>query len=65
MKNIEYGINQVNKPCLQRGLNITRIHSDSEFEPLLTQMTDIGIYLNCVSKNKHVPEIENLNRTIK
>ena len=27
-------------------------------------MSDIGISLNCVSKNKHVPDIERLNLTV-
>ena len=34
VKNIEYRIKQFNKVYLQRGLKITRIHADSEFETL-------------------------------
>ena len=34
LKNLEDGINQVNKLYLQSGLNITYIHYGSEFEPL-------------------------------
>ena len=57
MKNIEDGNKQVNKLYLQRGFKITRIHADSIFEPLPSDMSDIGISLNCVSKKEHVPEI--------
>ena len=34
MRNIEEGINQVNKLYMKRGFKITRIHADSRFEPL-------------------------------
>ena len=57
MKNIEDGNKQVNKLYLQRGFKITRIHTDSIFEPLPSEMSDIGISLNCVSKKEHVPKI--------
>ena len=50
VKNIEYKIIQVNKLYLQLGFNITRIHDNSEFEPLCAEMADLGISLNCVSK---------------
>ena len=49
-KNIEDGIKQINKLYLQRGFKTTRINYDSEFEPLQSEISDIGIPLNCVSK---------------
>ena len=57
MKNIEDGIKQVNKIYLQRGFKITRIHTDSEFESLQSDMADLVISLNYASKKEHVPGI--------
>ena len=65
VKNNEDGIKQVNKLYLEHGFNITGIHADSEFEPLLPELDDLGISLNCVSKKEHVTYIEWSNRTIK
>ena len=45
-KNIEEGIKQVKKLYLKCGFKITRIHDDSEFETLRTEVADIGIYLS-------------------
>ena len=57
VKNIENGIKQVNNMYLQCGFNITRIHSDSEFESLRSIIDDLGITLNFLSKEEHVPNI--------
>ena len=65
VKKIEDGIKQVIKIYLQRGFKITDIHADREFELLCVEISDIGIYLNCVSKKEHVPAIEIFNRTVK
>ena len=62
---IKNGIKQVKKLCLQRDYKITHIHADSEFEPLLIDMSDLDISLNCAFKKEHTPKIERFNRTIK
>ena len=59
LKNIEYGIKKVNKLYLQFGFKITRIHADSEFEPIQAEMDDLVISLTFSSKKEHVPEIKN------
>ena len=65
MKSIEYGIKQVHKLYLQRGLKTTFIHADSEFEPLCAEMSDLGISLNRAYNKEHIPEIEQIDRTVK
>ena len=65
VENIADRITQVHKLYLQRGFNITYMHTDCEFEPLRKEMTALGINLNCVSKKKHVPTIERFIRTVK
>ena len=65
VEHIADGITQVHKLYLQRGFNITHMHTYCEFEPLGKEMTTLGINLNCASKKKHVPEIELFIRTVK
>ena len=65
VEHIADGITQVHKLCLQRGFNITNMHTDCEFEPLCKEMTALGINLNCASKKEHVPKIERFIRTVK
>ena len=65
LKNIEYGIKQVNSIYLQRGFKIARIHTNIEFEPLRSEMADIGIYLYWAPKKEHVTDIEQFNQTTK
>ena len=43
----------------------TCIHADSEFEPLGSEISDLGIYINYAPKKEHVPEIELFNRNVK
>ena len=50
VEHIVDGITQVHKLYLQRGFNITHMHTDCQFEPLLKEMTALGINLNCASK---------------
>ena len=38
---------------------------DGQFEPLHRDLAELGIYLNVVSANEHVPEIEHFIRTVK
>ena len=65
VENIVEGITQVHKLYLQRGFNITHMHTDCEFETLRKEMTAPGINLKCSSKKEHVPEIELFIRTVK
>ena len=50
IKNIANGIMQVHKLFLKRVFNIVRMHDDREFKTICTEMTDLGINLNCASK---------------
>ena len=65
LKNIEDRIKQVNKLYLQRGLKITCIHADREFEPLRAEMYHFGVSLNWAPKKENVPDIERFNQTNK
>ena len=61
VENFADGITHEHKLYLQRGFNITHMHTDCEFEPLRKEMTAKGINLNCASKKEHVPEIDPKN----
>ena len=63
--NIEEGIKQVQNLYLQRGFKTTHIYSDSEYEPLWTEVADIGISLSYMYNKEHVPDIECFTWTIK
>jgi hypothetical protein len=47
------------------GFRVKHGHVDNEFEPLRGDLLDIGMQLNVVSNDEHVPEIERQIRTIK
>ena len=38
---------------------------DGQFEPLCGDLAEMGIQLNTVSNNEHIPEIEHQIRTLK
>ena len=65
IENIADGITQVHEIYLQRGLKITHMHTDCEFEPIRKEMSALGINLNFASKKEHVPEIDRFIRTVK
>jgi hypothetical protein len=48
-----------------RGFRVKHGHVDNEFEPLRGDLLDIGVHLNVVSNDEHVPEVERQIRTIK
>ena len=50
VEHIADGITQVHKFYLQRGFNITHMHTYFDLEPLRKEMTALGINLNCASK---------------
>ena len=65
IENIADGITQLHELYLQRGFNITHMHTDCEFKPIRKEIADLGINLNFASKKEHVPEIERFIQTIK
>jgi hypothetical protein len=48
-----------------RGFRVKYGHVDNEFEPMRGDLQGIGIQLNVVSNDEHVPEVERQIRTIK
>ena len=65
IKNTEDGMKQVHKLYIQRGLKITQIHADIEFESVCAEITDFRIFLNCASKKEHVRDIEWFKQAVK
>ena len=51
-------IKQVNRLYQQRGFCPTYALMDGQFEPLHRDLAEMGIQLNTVSNDEHVPEIE-------
>jgi hypothetical protein len=49
----------------KRGFKIVTCHADGEFEPMRGDMIELGMELNSVSADEHVPEIERYIRTVK
>lgn len=58
-------IRVINKLYQARGFRISIMKMDGEFEPLRGELSFIGITLNTVSRDEHVPEIERRIRTLK
>jgi hypothetical protein len=58
-------IKHVKKAYATRGFKLTYILADGQFESLRADLADLGIALNCVSRDEHVPEIERCIRTVK
>ncbi len=58
-------IKHVKSAYLQRGFKITHILLDGQFESLRGDAAAIGITLNIVSRDEHVPEAERYIRTVK
>ena len=50
---------------MQWGFRVTEVLMDGQFEPLHGDLAELGIYLNVVSANEHVPEIEHFICTVK
>ena len=49
----------------QRGFKVQHALLDGEFVPLRTDLLNMGIYANSVTRNEHVPEIERQHCVIK
>jgi hypothetical protein len=58
-------IKNVNALYKNRGFRLMTGHTDNEFEPMRGNLLDLGIELNVVSNDEHVPEIERYIRTVK
>ena len=58
-------IKQVNRLYRQRGFRPIYALMDGQFEPLRGDLAEMGIQLNTVSNDEHVPEIEHQIRTLK
>jgi hypothetical protein len=58
-------IKLVTQTYVTRGFRVTSMMVDGQFEPLRGELAGLGIAVNCVSRDEHVPEIERHIRTIK
>ena len=58
-------VKQVNRLYRQRGFRPIYALMDGQFEPLRGDLAEMGIQLNTVSNDEHVPEIERQIRTLK
>jgi hypothetical protein len=58
-------IKHVKKAYATRGFKLTYVLADGQFESLRADLTDLGIALNCVSRDEHVIKIERYIRTVK
>ena len=58
-------LQRINNVYAQRGFRITDCNADNEFEPLRNGLKALGIELNTVGEDEHVPEIERCIRTVK
>jgi hypothetical protein len=58
-------IKLVTQTYATRGFLVTRMMVDGQFEPLCGELAGLGIAVNCVSRDEHVPEIERHIRTLK
>jgi hypothetical protein len=58
-------IKQVKRAYAQRGFALRTMLLDGQFEPLQADLAGIGITMNGVARDEHVPEIERYIRTTK
>lgn len=49
----------------RRGFLVSNVSADNEFHSLEVRLSDLGIALNVVSRDEHVPEVERHIRTLK
>ena len=59
------GIRAIHQIYLHRGFRIRSAFMDGQFEPLRGNLAELGILLNTVSIDEHVPEIERQIHTVK
>ena len=58
-------VKQIQQLYMQRGFRITEVLMDGQFEPTRGDLAVMGILLNTVLADEHVPEVERYIRTIK
>ena len=58
-------IKEVAAHFLKLGVRIEEMRMDSKFEPSRSELALFNIGLKTISKRKHIPDIERLNRIIK
>jgi hypothetical protein len=51
-------IEHVKKAYATRGFKLAYLLAERQFESLRADLANLGIALNCVSRDKHVPEIK-------
>ena len=49
----------------RRGFEIAHLLMDGQFEPIRGDLSSLGITLNTVANDEHVPEVEQYIRTLK
>jgi len=59
------GIKKVKDIYAKRGFRVTLGMMDNEFEHLRANFVNLGLELNVVANDEHVPEVERYIRTIK
>ena len=59
------GLKHVKQLYAKRGFKLVGCHADNEFEPMRGDLAALGMELNVVSADEHVPEIERYIRTVK
>ncbi len=63
--NLLNGIKNVQKVYALRGFKVKTLLMDGQFEPMRGSFSELGILLNTVSADEHVPDVERYIRTIK
>jgi hypothetical protein len=64
LKELLLAIKSVKRIYTLRGFRITSAHVDSELEPMRGDLQELGMALNVVSADEHVPEVERFIRTV-
>ena len=64
-KSLFTAVKQIRAVYMKRGFRITNVLMDGQFESMRGELSELGITLNTVSNNEHVPEIERYIRTVK
>jgi hypothetical protein len=65
LKELLKAIKAVKRIYALHGFKVTRAHVDNEFEPMRGDLQELGMALNVVSADEHVPEIERYTITVR
>ena len=58
-------VKKIQQVYLRRGFEIAHLLMDGQFEPIRGDLSSLGITLNTVANDEHVPEVERHIRTLK